>query len=254
MARKEVSEVEVEDTSFDVAEFSDEAPMAVSTVSRGSIVLGEISGEEEVEFKLPYISIVYGVSKIINQFDVGDIVLDKNTLIAHKNEAMKFIVLQAHPYWKEWFTPEEREIAQAEQRYERRFNTREEVAAAGGTCPLPSGGWPNGERPTFSHAMDIDILIQKPKDLVSGLFGVEIGEQAYAPARWIVDKTTFKNVGPVIAGSKRMALRNRGLSSGIFEATIKMVQGKKGTQPVPNVRLAGNLSDDELDQLKSYFA
>ncbi len=254
MARKEVSEVVVEDASFDVAEFSDDQPMAVATVNQGAIALGEMGGEEEVEFKLPYISIVYGVSKIIDQYDVGDIVLDKNTLLAHKNEPMKFIVLQANSYWKEWFSPEEREIAQAEQRYERRFQTREEVTAAGGTCPLPSGGWPNGERPTFSHAMDIDILIQKPESLVSGLFGVEIGDKAYAPARWIVDKTTFKNVGPVIAGAKRMALRNRGLSSGVFEATIKMVQGKKGTQPIPQVRLAGNLSDDELDQLKSYFA
>jgi len=253
MARKEVQEVEAEAT-FDVAEFED-TPMEVATVGTGAMSFGSMEGEEAAEIKLPYVVVTYGTSKhIADGFAIGDMVLDRSTLIAHAKEPMRFIVIHANVYWKEWFTPEEREIAQMENRYERRFHSREEVEAAGGTCPLPGGGWPDGARPTFSQAMDIDILIEKPEGLVSGAFGVEVGDKSYAPARWIVDKMMYKNVGPVIAGAKRMALRNRGLSSGVFESVIKIMQAKKGPMPSASVRLAGNLSDEELEQLKAYFA
>ena len=252
MARKEVNEVVDIDDSFDVAEIEQ---MAVATVGSGAVALGTMEGEDDVPIKLPYLSIVYGVSKIADQFDTGDLVLDKTALIAHKNEAMKFVVLSTESYWKEWFTPEEREIAQAEQRYERQFRTREEVLAAGGTTPLPgSGAWPDGMRPTFSQAMKINMIIRKPANLVDGMFGVTIGEHDYAPACWIVDKTTHKKVAPVIAGANKLALKNRGLSSGVFECVIKMVPGKRGTQPTPNVKLSEHLSDEELVQLQGYFA
>jgi hypothetical protein len=193
------------------------------------------------------------VSQTIANFDAGDLILDKTTLLGHKKEPVKFVVLNMETYWKEWFSPEERVIAQSENRYERQFKTREEVAAAGGTCPLPGGKWPNNQRPTFSSAAKINMLVQKPAKLVSGMFGITLGEFDYAPACWIVDKTTFGNVAPVISGAAKIALRLRGLNSGVFEVVIGMVKKTNGTQPIPTVRLVGNLSDEELGQLRSYF-
>jgi len=101
--------------------------------------------------------------------------------------------------------------------------------------------------------MTLDLLIRKPENAMSGLFGVKVGEYDYAPARWIVDKTVFKSVGPVVMTAKRLALKLRGLHSGVFEVVVNVTQGKHGAQPAPTVRLVGNLSDEELKDLGAFF-
>lgn len=253
MARKEIQDIEPLDETFDPAAIEHDEVALVPAAQGGALTLGQMSGEEDVPLRLPYISIVYGVSEAIANFDVADLILDKTTLLSKKNQPVKFIVLNAATYWKEWFTREERELAKAENRHERVCQTREEVAAVGGTCPTPSGAWPNNQRPTFSQAMTLDLLIRKPESAMSGMFGVRVGEYDYAPARWCVDKTVFKAVGPVITAAKRLALKLRGLHSGVFEVVINVKQGTHGAQPVPTVRLVGNLSDEELKDLGAFF-
>jgi len=226
----------------------------VATQGEMGIELGGMDGEEDNTITLPAIKLIYGVSKLIDTYNVGDIVLNDDTLLATKGTPIHVIVLHTRTYFKEWFTPEERVIAKAENRMEKMYASREAAEADGQICPTVTGGWPNNTRPTVGFAMTLDVLIQKPEGLVSGLFGVEIGDQVYAPARWYVDKTTYKAVGPIIMGARKLALKQRGLASGIFAVQSNVREVNGNSMPVFNVRLNGHLTDDEFEQLQKLFA
>lgn len=215
------------------------------SVQRAS-ALGEVSGDISAsDIRLPRLQITYGVGGLAEAFAPGDWILDKENLLAHKDEPLRVVILSAVKYWKEYLSNEAFNAGVRP----RSFATDTEVLKNGGTVE-----WVNGVGPTFSPAMDVKLLIEKPANLVCGYFGLEIEGKSYAPAIWTADKTTYNKVAQVITLMSRFTLASRGLCSGLFELSTTVQKNQKGRViPYPNIRLVGNNSDGFLQVLETLF-
>lgn len=215
---------------------------------RPKAVLGAVTGESGAgDFRLPRLQIAYGVGDLAATFNPGDLVLGGDTLLVHKGEPLKLIVLSAVQYWKEYPTQEMREA----RIMPRVFATAAEVQAAGGTTE-----WINGVGPTYSRAMDLNLLILKPKDIVSGLFGVKLDatDAEYAPAIFSVDKTAYQKVGTKIQTAANFSLRERGLLSGLWQLSTTSEKKKNGNMIiVPVFGLCGHNTDEQVTNIQKLF-
>lgn len=203
------------------------------------------------DIRLPRLQIVYGVGDLAMVYVPGDLVLGKENLLCHKSEPLNMIVLATYTYWKEYGTPE----MNAQGLRPRAFATEKEVLANGGTTQW---GPPGSPKPTFSKAIDLKILIRKPKDLVCGLFGTLLADDGfeYAPAIWTADKKAYGRVGPTIISNKNFALRTRGLISGLFELRVNIEttgNNPPRVMPMPTFKLTGHNSDAVVGAIKALF-
>ena len=218
---------------------------ALAVIS-GTMALGEIAGDDGgdsgADIQLPRLQIAYGVGQFADAYNPGDLILAKDTVLVKKGEPIRLILLSVYVYWKEYMTPEKR----AEKRDSKVFLTKKEVLDANETID-----WVNGVGPTFSRACNLKMFIEKPDGLESGLFGIDIGSKVYAPALVDFDKTAFRRVYPIIKTAAKFSLRNRGLTSGIFELKTRTEPVNGNATVVPNLRLAGHLTDEELTQLRA---
>lgn len=224
-------------------EMNDDA--ALVAVSRNA-ALGEVAGDISAsDIRLPRLQLTYGVGALAESFAPGDWVLDKENLLAHKDEPLRVVLLSAFKYWKEYLSNEQFAAGQRP----RAFATDAEVVQNGGTIE-----WVNGVGPTFSPAMDVKLLIEKPKDLVCGYFGLDIDGVMYAPVIWTVDKTTYNKVAQTITLMSKFTLAKRGLCSGVFQLSSTVQKNNKGrVVPYPNLKLVGNNSDSFLNVLSVLF-
>lgn len=244
MARKEDNMSAPVDTDA-LADMEGDTAGAVMVRQSSEIALGEVSGDlSPTSIRLPRLQLTFGVGKLAAEFAPGDWVLGGDTLLAHKMEKLNFIVIHAHGYWKEYTT---QEMFAAGIR-PRTFESEAEVKAAGGTTQ-----WINGKGPSFSQAVDFKILIEQPKDLVSGVFGIPIGGKQYAPAIWTLDKTSYSRGAPPILTAAKFALRQRGLHSAVWELFSKIETMNGKNIPVPSVKLSRHLSDGEIAELRDLF-
>lgn len=238
MARKTTDVMEPSDLDFP----GDDTGYAVAAPA--PMQLGVIEGDDSdaTLAGLPNLKIVHGVGKLAEFHNPGTWVLGGEYALAGKSEPLQVIIIGGHRYWKEYL-PFSNEGPQP-----RIFATAQEVQEAGGTTE-----WVNGVGPTFSRAIELKMLIRKPKGLLCALFGIEIGEHEYAPAQWYVDKTAYRRINPTIQSAESFSLRKRGLSSGVFEIATKSDKVNGNVVVVPTIRLAGHLSDGELEELKGLF-
>ena len=217
----------------------------------GEFVLGQVDdGDVGGSGRPPRLQIAYGVGKLAVLFSQGDLVLNGDTMLVGKGEPLNIIVLGTTSYWKEYLGQE----AYAANIHPRTFNTREEVLAVGGTVAWskdPVSGKSIG--PTFSGAMDVKMLIEQPEGIVSGLFGVPLGNKLYAAAEYTVDKQAFGIVSGVINNAAKFALRTRGIYSATFELKTVVTQKAGKTSVLPSIKLLEHLTDDVVAEIKAFF-
>lgn len=208
--------------------------------------LGDVGGDVGMaDIRLPRLNIVYGVGELAAVFTAGDLVLGGDILLAHRGEPVYLIVLSAATFWREYLTPELRTTGLRP----REFLTESEAQKAGGTTE-----WINGVGPTFSKAMTMRLLVQKPDNVEGGPFGVDLGDKVYAPALWTVDKTAYQRVGPAITSARNFALRKTGLISGMFELKTAMEKSKRGNVvPMPTIRYFAPVSTDAQAAIRALF-
>ena len=207
--------------------------------------LGEIVGDVHTDdMRIPYLQMAFGVGSLAKDFSPGDLVLNGDSLLVHKNEPLLITIAGVEVYWKEYLTN-----AQYLAQYRpRSFATEAEVHAAGGTTV-----WINDTAPTFSKAINMKVLIRKPANVISGLFGLTLGGHEYAPARWIADKTAYRKVAPVVLTTAQFALRKKGLLSGIFEVKTVIEQKGQTTKVFPSIRLVGENSPEFIAETRAAF-
>ncbi|TFH41377.1 MAG: hypothetical protein E4H01_15095 [Lysobacterales bacterium] len=247
MARKEVTTAQPDPEVLREMDAGNTLP-----APRGSFTLGQVDGDNSHDSQqLPRLQIAYGVGKLATNFRPGDLVLAKENLLVHKGEPLNVIILMVSKYYKEYLTPD----AYKAQMQPRVYTTRAEVLAAGGTTEWGAKDPVTGRSPgpTFNGAMDLKMMIQKPKDVVCGLFGTPIGGEEYSPAIWSVDKTAYKRIDPVVSNSARFALRTRGIYSAIFQICMAIEQVNGNATPVPQIKLLSHLTDEAVAEIKALF-
>lgn len=224
----------------------DTTAVAVHTKPAASLAMGEVSGEITAEdIGMPKLAIAYGVGKLSEKFNPGDVILSDDSRLVGKGEPLNFVVVGLHQYWKEYLS---NELYQSGAR-PRTFETEAEVWKAGGTT-----AWVGDDKPSFSKAMDLKLLVERPKDLICGLFGIELGGKVFAPAIWYLDKSGYKRVSKVVLGAASFSLKTRGITSGIFELKTANVKVNGNNIIVPEVRLVGHNTDEFLAEMRKLLA
>lgn len=237
----------LQSTTADITDVTDETTSSeIATTQAAPMHLGEVTGDFSAnDIRLPRLQLVQNVGILSETFHPGDVILGGDNFIAAKESPIDVIILNARQYWKEYlggekFDPDRRALT---------FSTEAEVAEAGGTT-----AWVNGVGPTYSKAMTLTLLIKQPKEIVCGLFGLDIDNEMYAIAVWDVDKTAYRRVGPQILTAKQVSLRARGLLSGRFQLSTKTEKINKNNIVVPVLRLIGFNPETVVKQINILFS
>jgi len=223
------------------------------------VAVGSLGGSTDgAGLRLPWLKIAHGVGKLSDNFHPGDLVLNEEALLVEKNVPIGVIVVKAVIYWKEYLSPDMFNAGMQA----RKFLTIKEVQEAGGSTE-----WVNKPvkiPPTFSEAIDMSILIRKPKDLICGYFGMPFDGEEYAPAMVSFDKTAAKRVIPVLKMAEGFTLKNRvvdGTPVGLLGATFNLstlgekVKRASGETTVfrPSFKFATPNSDGLVQFIRSFF-
>ena len=215
--------------------------------------LGGVTGEfTPSDIKFPELNVVYGTSKIIETFNVGDLVLGKENLLVSKGEPLNLVILGLNVYWKEYLSQE----AFAAKIKPREFRSKAEVLAAGGTVE-----WINGNGPTFAQAGLFKLLIEKPEGVECSDFGIELDGRKFAVANWHLDKKGYQSVGPEVLRADMIALKPcsqdpaKRLWFGNWEVKVSIVMNKQQQPvPTPKIRLLPKRNSPEfVKQVAEFF-
>jgi len=215
----------------------------VALAAPTTMALGQMAGDNTIaDLKFPRLQIAYGVGGLAENFAPGDLVLDKEHLLAKKNSPIRLVILNTNTYWKEYTTFGSVAMPRV-------FKTRDEVHVAGFTTE-----WKDGQAPQFKRAMDLRLLIKKPDGLTCGLFGLKLGDSEWAPAMWSVDKTAFDKINDKLTPVANFALRDKGLLYGSWDLSTETEKKKNGNVViVPVIKYAGLNSEDLVKDIHTTF-
>lgn len=181
----------------------------------------------------PYLSLVHGTSKdLLEKFNQGDLVLSKDFAAARKGEAMPAIILGIDQFWKERVTQDQWNDG----RRPRIFRNKEEAREAGLRVD-----WEGDIGPDAGPAMDVLLLIRKPKDRECGLYGVDIGiMDGGNPTEWAIclmsfDKTGYRVMANDTFNTIRFKLGKSGTYSALWEFRTELGAPAKKTGNRPFV-------------------
>lgn len=237
---------------------TDEAAGTAVAVRR-PVAIGQITGGEEVStrLKLPTLQIAYGVGGLSATFNQGDLVLDKEYLIAKRGDPLVVTFVSVEVSYKEYLTYEQSKALIAQGKFPKKYSTREEALAAKEIVDWPPKG--SGlPLPTVRPAGKYQLLIQKPEGLQSQRFQFELGGKLWAPARMFLDKGAHKAVIGVLAYEAKWSLsaRKGGMLTGQFTMTVATTPKNDGSGKVitlPSIKLTGSNSDEDAAKILAAF-
>jgi hypothetical protein len=217
---------------------------------RSAMTLGASAGEiDQSDLKIPYLSIAYGVGRLSEKFNPGDLVVGGEHLVAHKTERIRIVILSDVKYFKERLN----QTDYANGLRPRSFLTKEEVLQNGGTYE-----WVETETgrvaPTFGPALDMKVLIEKPEEIDESIFGLDIDGKLYAPAYFSVDKSAYTRVGREIQTSKSLSLSQSGVLGGVWELWTESQKINGNNTVVPMIKLVSRTSQAFRDQVRELFS
>jgi hypothetical protein len=202
----------------------------------GGLVIQDDLGElDEGTLKKPYMSVVHGVGEAADDFNPGDLILDKEHLLATKNNPVEIIILNRDAYIKEYmdYTPGV---------FPRLFKTKEDAKEAGLRTE-----WVDGQGPQARPAMDLTVLIKKPEGSDCPLFNINLGtEDEWALAIFSRDKTAYDVLMDDIRHIAKGKLRSTGWYGGVWEFYTDVKVFRNGNKTwVARARFSGMLPEDQ---------
>lgn len=226
----------------------DNLPTKRQPMEVGSMV-GEVDGDD---IPTVYLNIAYGVGGLADKFNPGSFILDREHLLVEKSKPLNLIILAAASYWKEYLSKE----AFAAGAKSRIFQTEQEVLNAGGTTE-----WIDGNGPSFSKAVRLALLIEKPEGVLCPFFTTDIGGKKWAQAIWNVDKSAYKRKGgkgvggelfktcKYVLNSRTELPENKRLLAGYWSVTnvFEVVNGNN--VPMPTLKLIGQNSAELIAEI-----
>lgn len=252
MATKNISLKDLRETNNEDVNLVEQEETSSSPAVRTAMAIGVSSGEvDRSDIKIPYLGITHGVGQLAEKFQRGDIVLGKEHLVAHVNERINIVILSNVKYYKEKI---EQDDWQGGKR-PRVFFTQKEAIEAGGTVEWETDP-DTGRRiaPSFSAAMDMKILIEKPEHLDEGIFGMNLDGKLYAPAYFSVDKSAYNRVGKQVLTSTQLSLAKTGILAGVWELWTENQKINKNLTTVPMIRLASRTSEQFREEVTAMLS
>lgn len=247
MKAKQSPKEEYDDTNLD----DESTNQNMLPTIRSAMAVGQSAGEvDQSDLRIPFLSITYGVGKLSQTFNPGDLILGGEHFLVKKSEPLTIVILSDVKYFKEVLSRDD----WADGKRPRTFMTRQEVLDAGGTLEWrddPETG--KRIKPTFGPALDMKILIQCPEGLDDAMFGLEIEGGRYAPAYFSVDKSAYNRVGKAIQTSKSLSLARTGILGGIWELHTESQVINDNPTIVPMIKLVGRTTDEFRTRITELF-
>lgn len=190
MAAKKKTEVEEPEVVDALAMARQELPSDEPELLPPAVVgSGALMQEGPIDIDLstlrpPYMQIAYGVGKLAENFNPGDLVLAREYCLASRGDkpGLEVIILNLTQFQKEYLS---REAFTAGER-PRVFATKQEASAAGLQTE-----WIAGRGPEVSPACEMTLLIRKPDDVSCDIFALNMDGGEWAIARCGLDKTAY---------------------------------------------------------------
>jgi len=207
-----VNETEVDETSL--AEIEGSGNALTTADASLSLSLGHVEGSvDRKDLIIPRLSIVHGVGALSEDYEAGDLVLNRDTLLVHKEEPISLTVLSIKK------TYEERLAYDPNGPRPQTWETREELVADGLHTE-----WRNNEPPPVREVAAILCLIKKPEGVESLSFNIEHDGDSYGIAVWTVRNTAYSRAAKKVFSASAIELAKSGLLAGRWTLFTKRDQ------------------------------
>ena len=221
-----------------VVESDDQLPVVQD---EAAVTVGAVQGEvKESDLILPRLNVVQGVGPLSENFDSGDIVLNRETLLVGKETPLNVVVLSIKKYYEEYIP------YSSDGPRPKTYASLQEVLDDGKWIE-----WRNNERPPANAVATAMLLIEKPADLESASFSNNLGGKDYAIALWSLRGSAYTSAAKKIFSANSLELKQSGILSGLWElSTTKQVRGGNPVA-VPILRLVGRVDGDLQKEIVS---
>jgi hypothetical protein len=189
-------------------------------------VEGEIT---RADIRLPRLNIVQKVGDLSNIFTPGDILFNKELVLADGKKPIPVTVLRLKKMYQEkipYGESEEMPVA---------YETAQEVIDAGGSLRY-------GDTNYYAEIAHCMVAIRKPAEEcpedLAALFPYEFEDQAYGLAMWTLTGSAFTAAGKTLITASQTVLKNGGLCSGRWDLTTELKKNAKNSWFAPKLKFA----------------
>jgi hypothetical protein len=238
---KATSSKGAEETAVDTTALAEmEENTSLVETSAVSLALGTVEGSIDAkDLIIPRMAIVQRVGPASKEFEPGQIVYNKETVLAEPEEAINLVVLSIKKFYEEWLPydpngPKPKTFATARELADAKLYT----------------DWRNDEQPPAREVANVLVLVEKPDAVDSTAFNKTIGGKDYAIALWTLRGVGYSYGAKKIFSASSIDLARSGLLSGRWELATedKMVNGNY--VHVPILRLVGRNSAELVAEIK----
>lgn len=193
-----------------------------------NLALGKVGGSvDSRDLIIPRLNIVQNVGPLSEGFEGGDIVFNKETVLAHKEEPVYLTVLSIKKTYEERLAYDPtgpRPVV---------YETLQEVLDAGLHID-----WRGNEAPPVREVAEVLTFIEKPDGVEDLGFSHEILGKEYALALWALRGTGYTRGAKKIFSASQIELAKEGLLSGRWEFSTErtLVGGNYVFAPVLRVK------------------
>jgi len=210
-------------------------------VSAGSLALGNVEGSIDAkDLIIPRLNIVQRVGPLSSEFKPGDMVLNKEVVLAHEEEPVNLIVLSIKKYYEENlpYNPKGPKPVV--------YQTIKEVADAGKWVD-----WRNNVKPPAREVASTLILIEQPDGIDGMSFSKTIAGKEYAIAMWTLRGSAYTRAAKTIFSKNALELSKCGLLGGRWELATSETEMNGNLVHVPVLRLVGKNTPELIAEIKS---
>jgi hypothetical protein len=198
----------------------------------------------------PRLQLTHGVGSLAENFNPGDLVLDKEHLVCPKGGKIEMILLRIDQFYREILSREGWESGQFPQNFE--GGTLEECKKAAEKAGLRVE-WEGETGPEAGPAMDAIVLLRKPKDLACPLFAIKLDDgEPWAIAMLSADKRVYKTLMRDMGNTIRAKL-SAGLYKGRWELWTEIAGSPKSKNKTQVIRTKyiGETTPDQCASIRN---
>lgn len=196
-----------------------------------SLKIGSVQGEViKSDIVRPTLNIVQAVGPLSEDFEPGQIVLNRELVIAEPEAPVTLMVLALNPFYLE-------NVEYGGEEQARSFQTLEEVKAVGGYID-----WINDKKPPFSRAARGLVAIQRTDE--NGLYPFQFDGKHYSMAEWLIRGVAFTRAGKLLITASQWNLKD-GLHNGSWTLSTRREKLGSNWVHVPVLK-AGPRNSKEL--------